>query len=356
MGLEWDELARRVHAMPYLRPAWVEAWWSAFGAGKLELLTFRRDRRLAAVLPVMRRFGTLRSATNCHTPRSGILAEDADAAAALAQNLFLEHPNRVSIESLCSAACIGACRRAAESAGYRVQLRTRQRAPYLEVSGAWTEFESGLSRNLRTDLSRCGRRLRKLGPVSMEAAAGAQDLDLLLGEAFHVEAAGWKGENGTAIRSRPDTLAFYTDIARWAAAEGVLRLFFLRLGNQAIAVYFALEEHGVCHLLKGGFDQNYARYSPAKLLMHSILARAWALGLSRVEFHGDQEPYKLNWTRTIEERDLFEAFSRSPVGQVAWAAEAWGRPAARRFLTLAGLRRPVAGPVTSHPGEASQTA
>src|SRR5690349_376775 len=96
---EWDELATRVGALPYLRPGWVAAWWRAFGEGELEIHALRRGGRLAAVLPMARQGDALRSAANVHTPASGVLAEDAGAAAELLRTLF-GRARLVSIESL----------------------------------------------------------------------------------------------------------------------------------------------------------------------------------------------------------------------------------------------------------------
>src|SRR5690349_9399633 len=121
---EWDELATRTGALPYLRPGWVAAWWRAFGDGELEIRTLRRGGRLAAVLPVARQRDALRSVTNFHTPSSGLLAEDPGAAAELARTLFADHARRVSIESLdAGGASMEACRCAAEAMGYRYAVR-----------------------------------------------------------------------------------------------------------------------------------------------------------------------------------------------------------------------------------------
>src|ERR1700720_145453 len=67
LASEWDELAERAGASPFLRPGWVAAWWLAFGTGNMEIRTVTRDGRPAAVLPVARRHGALRSVTNDHT-------------------------------------------------------------------------------------------------------------------------------------------------------------------------------------------------------------------------------------------------------------------------------------------------
>lgn len=333
---EWDELADRMAAMPCLRPGWSAAWWRAFGTGRLEIRTLRRNGRLVAVLPMARRHHALRSASNCHTPRFGLLALDWDAEAALARALFAGRPRRVSIASLDPAGpSMQACRRAAEEAGYKVAIRPHQHSPYLDIAGDWAGYESRLSRNLLRDLRRSWRRLGRHGKLSFEIADGRAHVREPLTEAFAVEAAGWKGIRRTAIQSSAPTRSFYTELARWAAARGMLRIFFLRLDRRPLAMYYALMDRGRCHLLKGGYDPDYKRFSPGKLLMRGVISHCFSMAVSRVEFHGDAEPYKLLWAGAVQTCVRFEAFPPTPAGRLAWAALTYGRPVARRLL--AGL-------------------
>jgi CelD/BcsL family acetyltransferase involved in cellulose biosynthesis len=347
LATEWDELVRRVGATPCLHPGWVAAWWRAFGTGKLEIRTLRRNGRLVAVLPMVRRYGAVKAVANYHTPQSGLLAQDRSAATEIARLLFAEKPRRVSLASL-DPMSVNACRRAAEEAGYNVVVLRHERAPYLDIRGDWNEYQSRLSKNLAADLRRSRRRLGRKGEVSVEIANGrGEHLDELLAEAFAVETSGWKDACRTAIRSRPETRSFYTDVARWAAERDMLRVFFLRLDGLPLATYFALEQQGVCHLLKGGYDPAYGRFSPGKLLMRAVVSHCFSAGLSRIEFHGDMEPYKLFWASAVHTRMRFEAFSRSPAGQLAWTALAYGRPAVktalRRLRSLAASRKITVG-------------
>lgn len=337
LAAEWDELASRAGATPFVRPGWVAAWWRAFGVGHLEIRTLKRNGRLIAVLPVARRHGIVRSTTNYHTPLSGLLAEDWSAATELARTLFTGEPRRVSLTSLDPLGpSMKACLWAAEKAGYRVVVRPFQRSPHLDIEGDMAAYESRLSRNLVADLRRSRRRLGKQGNVSVEIAGGRERLEELLGESFAVEASGWKGARDSAIQSSPETRGFYTDVARWAAARDLLRLFFLRLDRRPLAMFYALEEKGTCHLLKGGYDPAYRRFSPGNLLMRAVVSHCFTSGLSRLELHGDAEPYKLRWAGAVQERKRFEACSPSPAGLFAWAALAYGRPAAKHVLGRLG--------------------
>jgi CelD/BcsL family acetyltransferase involved in cellulose biosynthesis len=158
----------------------------------------------------------------------------------------------------------------------------------------------------------------------------------VLEDGVRVEAAGWKGQRGSAIASQSATLCFYRELAHWAADRGVLRLALLRVGGRAIAFDFALEDAGVHALLKTGFDPAYGKWAPGMLLRQEMLRRAFAVGLRRYDFLGADEPWKLEWTSATRERSLVQVFARSMSGRVTWNAYARGRPLAKRVLQAVG--------------------
>lgn len=330
---EWAELAERTRATPYVRPQWLAAWWQAFGAGKLKILTLKRKGRLAGILPVACRLGCVRSLVNYHTPQSELLAEDADAAYSLAQSLFSGSPRRVSLAGLheCGIS-ISACQRAAAEAGYRVWIHPYQVSPYLRIEDTWEQYQAHLSKSQASGLRRSLRRLSHQGQVSMDIVTGGARLPEALQQAFTIESLSWKGSRRTAIQSRPETLRFYTDIAHWAAARGTLRLFFLRLDQQPLAMLYALEERGVCHLLKGGYHPHYRQYSPGNLLLRVVVEHCFATGLRTIEFHGDAEPYKLHWAADTHRLKRFDAFSPSFAGRLSLVSQVHVRQAAKYLL------------------------
>jgi CelD/BcsL family acetyltransferase involved in cellulose biosynthesis len=334
---EWDRLATHAGAAPYLRPGWAEAWWRAFGSGERKLYVLRREGRLAGALPMQRHGDTLVSAANYHSPGFGLLTEDENVTAALARVMFADRPTRLSLTSLDpSGDSLETCRQAAVDAGYRVVIRPYQRALYIDIERSWHEYESDLGRNLLRNLRRARRHLEGKGQVRMETVHGGVDVEALLREAFAVEASGWKGLGRTAIESDPRTRGFYTDIGLWAAARGMLRLSFLRLSGRPLAMYFALVDRGVCHLLKGGYDPAYRRHSPGTLLMHAVIRECFTAGLSRIEFHGDAEPYKFCWAAAVRERKRLEAFAPTAAGRLSRVAFSYGRPLKNRALGLLG--------------------
>ncbi len=336
LAAEWDELADRVAAEPWLRPGWVDAWWEAFGAGRLRIVAVRRGDRLAGVLPLMEQRGVVRSTSNWHTPEFGLLAERHELGE-LAEALVSRRAHRVWLGFVDAAKPgVVACRAAAQAAGYRVLERTLERSPYVPIEGDWEAYRVGLGKKLASELRRRRRRLEEAGRFSFEVVDGDERLPALLDEGFAVEAAGWKGARGLAIHSRPETLGFYRAVADWAAERGWLRLAFLRLDGRPFAFDFCIEDRGIHYLLKTGFDPAYARFAPGMILRYEMLARAFSIGLRSYEFLGADEPWKLEWTQATRERRLFHAFAPSVRGLVGWAAFGWGRPVAKRVLALAG--------------------
>jgi len=340
---EWTELADRARAAPFLYPGWFQAWRSAFDAGALQVLTARRGGRLVGLVPMQVHRGSWRSPTNVHTPAFDLLTVDEEALRALAEALFGEHMRELRIAPLetgCPA--LRALHDAARARDFRAVVQPAGRAPYLWLGDLRMQQRS-LSRNLRHDVQRRLRRLCEAGAVSVQLADGGASLDNLLEEGFGVESLSWKGRRGTAIASHDETTRFYTALARWAASVGWLRLAFLRLDGRAIAFQFDLELRSGYYSLKIGYDPEFERFSPGKILAYTMVSRAVTAGLDAYELLGTDEPWKDRWTDLAREQVAFRAFSPSPAGRLASSAFLYWRPLVRRipFSTrvVARLRR-----------------
>lgn len=332
---EWDALAGRTKAPPWLRPGWIEAWLEAFGRGKPELFVLRRGGELAGVAPLLARQGAIFSPTNWHTPEFGLLAEDAASRGELARALFERRPRRISLGFLDSIGSdLEECRRAAIAKGYGVLVRTLQRSPFVPIAGSFDEYVNRRGKKSMKEIRRRRLLLEGLGAVTFSVEDGDRQLDGLLREGFRVEASGWKGMRGTAVQSRPETLRFYTRIAEWAAARDWLRLAFLRLDGEAIGFELMLEVEGVLYDLKQGYDERYRRYGVGHLLTEGILRYAFSVGARSYELLGAEDPAKRVWASDVRERLLFQAFAPTPVGLADRALFAYGRPVAKRALAL----------------------
>ena len=327
---EWDELAERTGAEPFLWPGWIAAWLRAFGE-RPRIVALREGGELKAVLPLVRRVGVLSNAANSHTPLSGAVAEDPSHLHQIARAAVAASAPRTDLRSLdMRDPLLAELRAAALAHGHTTIERVTDREPYVDLAGGFEGYEAGLPRKHRKEMRRMRRRLDDEGAVTVEFADGGERLEELFEEGIAIEGSGWKTDAGTAIRVVPEARRFYWDVARWAAERGWLRLAFLRLDERALAFDFCLEAGGVFYALKGGYDVEYRRFGPGSLLTLESLRHAFEGGLESYEFLGTDDAYKLQWTSTVRERARLQIFSRSIGGRGQDAAWRFGRPLVKR--------------------------
>ncbi len=321
---EWEALAERADGVPFARPGWYRAWWNAFSRGGLEIVGVRSGERLVGVLPMERRSGVLATLTNDHTPAFGLLAEDRAAAVDLMEAALARGGRRATFVFL-EDHDLDAAREALARTGRRAIVADPpfEASPYVELSGTHDEFMAGLNGKVRSEIRRRWRKLDKEGEVEVDVRDGSEDLDALLAEGFAIEPSGWKAEQGTAITSSPVTERFYTEVARWAADKGLLRLVFLRVDGKGIAFKFGIESGGAFYSLKSGFDVDARKLAPQKVLNDAMIRRGYETGLSSFEFLGNADSWKRDWTSTLRERHLVHTFG--PVtGIPEWLAVRFG--------------------------------
>lgn len=340
LTLEWELLAERVGASPFLWPGWIGAWRRAFGSGRLEILTSYRDGQLTGVLPLQRHRGSFASPTNPHTPLFGLLAADETAARDLSRALFSQGAPHVTLSFLSSDdGNVPLARSAAEDADYRVVSEAVDAAPHISFDGTWDAYENTLRRKFKSELRRRRRRLEEEGELEIEVLDGTENLGRLLEEGFRVEGSGWKGAHHTSINSRPSTRRFYSDVARWAAGRGWLKLAFLRLDGRTIAFDYCLEYGGVHYLLKTGFDPAYQRFAPGMILRYLMISRAFSEGISTYDFLGISDVWKREWTNSHKDLLFVRMFAPTPRGRMSYATYSLRRRASKRLAATERGRR-----------------
>lgn len=144
------------------------------------------------------------------------------------------------------------------------------------------------------------RKVEEIGSIEYHIISPKPyELGSLLAESLQVEAASWKGRNGSALLSDPDRRRFFEQYAAIASERGILRLCFMRIGGHPAATQIAVECGKGFWLLKVGYDETFARCSPGNLLMIETLRYAASRGLSTYEFLGSAEPWTEIWTDRV---------------------------------------------------------
>ncbi len=157
----------------------------------------------------------------------------------------------------------------------------------------------------------------------------ADEVDRLIDEAIEIESRSWKGESGTALAHDPQRAAFYRRHAQAAAAAGVLRMCFLRIGGKGVAMQIAIEQGHGFWLLKVGYDSEYSPCSPGLLLMRDTIAYSARAGLARYEFLGRAESWTRVWTERERETVGLRVYPYGPRGLAALVLDAGAAALAR---------------------------
>lgn len=132
----------------------------------------------------------------------------------------------------------------------RAALRRGQPEPYV-----------ALSRKHEREVARMRRRLGEHlgGEVRTTDRAGDPTA---VDDFLRLEAAGWKGETGTAFGSAPAHAAFLREICERFAEQGRLWLLSLAVGERVVAMKCNLLAGGTAFCFKIAYDEELARFSP----------------------------------------------------------------------------------------------
>jgi CelD/BcsL family acetyltransferase involved in cellulose biosynthesis len=308
----WNRLlddARVDH--PFLTHEWIRSWWESFGArNRLHTMVAIAGAEVVGIAPMMltqrRMYGLkarcLELITNPHTPRSGILVARSrpEARRAILDRILASSDDwdvmtlsQVAVES----ALIDDVKGLSRLHGLLCGVWASSRSPYVERTGEWRAYEASLSRKHRSNIRNRLARLEKLGPVTYETIQEPGALPAAIEEGLRLEAAAWKRDAGSAILSDPRSERFYRSLAARSMSRGWLALQFLSVGGRRIAFCYSLVYGNRCFLLKPGYDPGYRQYSPGAILCYMTMQRAFNLGLAEIDFAGEADEWKMQWTR-----------------------------------------------------------
>lgn len=133
-------------------------------------------------------------------------------------------------------------------------------------------FTASMSGKKRKELRRQFARLSELGTISTERLTGTETLHKWTEEFLTLEAAGWKGREGSALASAHATAAMFRSTLASGAQAGNVERLALRLDGRAIAMLVNFVTPPGVYSFKTAFDEDYSRFSPGVLLQRENLA------------------------------------------------------------------------------------
>ncbi|WP_425488736.1 GNAT family N-acetyltransferase [Methylobacterium brachythecii] len=124
------------------------------------------------------------------------------------------------------------------------------------------------------DLRRRQRRIAEAGQLDLVTATEGEALAAALEDFLALELSGWKGEAGTALASRPNTLALARALFADQPGPVGIRADSLTLDGRPLAVSLALVSGGTVSLLKTAYDERERALAPG-LVLEAEIVRAF---------------------------------------------------------------------------------
>lgn len=155
---------------------------------------------------------------------------------------------------------------AAGSGRETIRLDFHERA-MLDRASNGTDPRRQLSARRRKEYARQLRRLNQIGAVRLEMAVSPDEIRRAFEDFLELEAAGWKGDRGTAMRSLPKVAAFARAAVEGLARDGACRIFTLRAGGASVAILVVFIAGGTATTWKIAYDETFAGFSPGAQIM-----------------------------------------------------------------------------------------
>jgi CelD/BcsL family acetyltransferase involved in cellulose biosynthesis len=328
----------------HLSAAWARCWAAAYGDG--QMLTFDAGgARLHATLRQERigplRFPTLAAATNLQTCYFDLEGEGAspEALAELPARMLGTGAAQVRIDWLQEdSRLLGAAREWAPR--HLLLVEPFALSPLADCSAGFEAYLARAGSSVAKYWKNCRRHILN-GPLDFSLVSGGPGLGDLLDEMFTLEAAGWKGREGSAILSCPRETLFYRSLAFAAAEAGALRIALLREEGRLIAYEYCIVGGATVFAMKVGYDENRRRLQPGHMAALMNIRDVCADGgLAWYDMLGNSmrlAAYKRRFATDYRTVSRIRLFARTPVGLLLYALYR-AKPLARRLRSLVRRR------------------
>ncbi len=337
----------------FYRPEWAQAYLQAFEPrADVIVISAWAGERLRGILPLVRRLtfvsgfpiATLTIPANIHSLRASLTVCPGVEGQSPLQALWKATKNLprwdlIDVVNVVEGSGLDRLVTLAAADGYRTARKRTSQTLYLPIAAssasppdksAQPPWLAGTRPKFRSHLRRAKRQLEEQGTLELKHYSAADPEAL---EKFYaLEASGWKGEEGTAIKCHPSTRQFYDSVAQAAARDGYLSLDFLELNGKPIAGHFGFNLRGRYFLAKAGYDEAFRRHGPGQLLVNEILSQTPQRGLREFDFVGPATWDESRWASARRTNYRVFIFRKGLYGTLLHAVRISARDTVRALM------------------------
>jgi CelD/BcsL family acetyltransferase involved in cellulose biosynthesis len=296
---EWTALWRRAPgATPFQSPAWLLAWWRHFGTGAPRVLTARAEAGLIGVLPLYELCEPgFRKLLPIGIGLSDYIDALVDPAAPEAGAAMLAAIADIPDWDECHLPDLPTCgvlHGANGPAGLGEERAEGAPCPVLVLPEGEAALAAVVPRKILRVVRQAASRAAAAGALRSETA-DADTLPSMLDDLFRLHEARWRSRGEAGVLADPAVQAFHRDAAAALTADGMLRLYRMRIGEAVAAIYYGLVWRGRAYAYIGGFDPEMPRLSPGALILRHAIGAAIAEDCGEFDFLRGGEGYKYAW-------------------------------------------------------------
>jgi len=310
----YDEVAASCGASPFVSWDWLYRWWEIAAQGyQVRLLTFWDGSELQGAFPLMR---------VKHGLRRGMMRELRFASDCVAASpTYMDPLARPGAES----ACLGSafeylaadpgwdrmelCRlradspsipllcRAAVEHGFRAEIRHYVSCPFVTLPATFDEYLSGLSSHRRGKIRHERRQLARDHSVRFVRCTEADAIDALLEKHFS-----WKAERMQRLGkwtqyTDPAFRRFARSVAHDFQSKGWLRLWYLEVDGEPVAIAHAIVTDSTCYLKSHSYDESWRKQHIGDVLFGQCIESAIEEGLHVFDFLSTPYAHKIQYAK-----------------------------------------------------------
>ncbi len=298
---------------------WLEPWRAAFAAERpLRVIVVRDAGEPVAILPLIvysyrrRKLATrtLRLLGNGLSDRLDILVHPQRPGAAQALGAALASLRgeweRLELSDLDLGSGTGArLQTALRAAGLPVARRSTARCPCVPLSGDFeTFYATHVSKRSQTKDRAKLRKFAAMSGFRFRPVQQPAECRELLERIFSLqEAASYHGQPRQRPFDGARARAFFRDAVSRLSAQGWLLLNAADADDGLIAYEFGFRYHNRYLDYYGGYDPQYRKLSPGRMLMLDLIERLFAQGVSELDFLRGAEDWKSDWATDVRENE-----------------------------------------------------
>jgi len=292
----WDELRHCLRwSSIFVLPAWLKAWWEAFGReAELYLRTLRQREKVIGFAPLLVNKATasfIGSADVCDyldfaTVPGGerdffkVLLDDLREKGIKKLDLRPLRPDSTVLTHLVSVA---------ENRGYEVTCRPEDVSLELDLPATWNEYLAILKNKQRHEVSRKLRRLWEAGSIEHRCVEVGQEVEDYL-DIFMKLFSLSKDEKASFMNHNRES--FFRSLAKAMAEIGLLRLGILKMDKVPMAMTMGFDYDGSHYLYNSAYDPQFSYLSVGLLCKVLCLKESIEKGTRKWNFLKGVEPYK----------------------------------------------------------------